>query len=132
MAIDWKTLRQRAAAVREQAYAPYSNFRVGAALLAKDGRVFTGANVENASYGLSLCAERAAVAQAVAAGAQEFEAIAIVAGDTTPVPPCGMCRQFLAEFAPRMPVHSYTPSGAQLESTVSELLPHGFTGDFLD
>ena len=63
---------------------------------------------------------------------REFTAIAIVAGDATPVPPCGMCRQVLAEFAPRMPVHSYTPAGAVLETTVAELLPHGFSGDFLE
>lgn len=132
MTIDWRELRQRAAAVRDGAYAPYSKFKVGAALLAKDGRVFVGANVENASFGLTLCAERSAVAHAVASGTREFTAIAIVAGDSTPVPPCGMCRQVLAEFAPRMPVHSYTPAGAVLETTVAELLPHGFSGDFLE
>ncbi|MCA9602175.1 MAG: cytidine deaminase, partial [Myxococcales bacterium] len=87
---------------------------------------------ENASYGLCLCAERSAVAQAVAAGATAFEAIAIVAPGDRPVPPCGMCRQVLAEFSPAMTVRSYTEGGAMLESSVAELLPHGFSSDFLE
>ena len=87
---------------------------------------------EGGSAGLALCAERSAVAQAVAAGVTKFRAIAIVAGTTEAVPPCGMCRQVLAEFAHAMPVRSYTPRGALLESTVATLLPHGFSGAFLD
>ncbi|MEZ4255849.1 MAG: cytidine deaminase [Polyangiales bacterium] len=132
MTIHWEDLRSRAATVRKNAHAPYSKFHVGAALLAQDGRVFEGANVENASYGLCLCAERSAVAQAVAAGATAFEAIAIVAPGDRPVPPCGMCRQVLAEFSPAMTVRSYTEGGAMLESSVAELLPHGFSSDFLE
>lgn len=124
--IDWPTLRRSAAAVRENAHAPYSGFAVGAALLAADGRVFTGTNVENASYGLSVCAERNAVGAAVAAGATHFTAIAVVAPGPDPASPCGVCRQVLSEFPPSFPVRCYTPEGALLETTVAQLLPHAF------
>ena len=87
-----------AMAARQHAHAPYSNFRVGAAVATLDGRVFTGCNVENLSYGLTICAERNAVFAAVAAGVREFDAIAIVADTREPVSPCGACRQVLAEF----------------------------------
>lgn len=131
-AVDWEALRAAAADVRSRAYAPYSGFAVGAALLAEDGRIFTGANVENASYGLSLCAERSAIAAAVAAGVRRFAAIAIVAPGPMPASPCGMCRQVLAELPPGFPVRSYTPEGAVLESSVAELLPHAFGPGHLD
>ena len=124
--VDWLALRKQAAAVRANAHAPYSGFAVGAALLAEDGRVFTGTNVENASYGLSVCAERNAVGAAVAAGVTRFAAIAVVAPGPDPASPCGVCRQVLAEFPPSFPVRSYTPEGALLESTVAQLLPHAF------
>src|SRR5262245_31791254 len=97
---NYQELVQAAIDVRQKAYAKYSNFLVGAAILAADERIFAGCNVENASYGLTICAERAAVFSAVAAGQQKFQALAIVtAGGATP---CGACRQVLAEFAPEL------------------------------
>ena len=98
-AITPSRLLTAAAAAARHAYCPYSRFRVGAAVLTDDNRVFTGCNVENASYGLTICAERNAVAAAVAAGARRIKSVAIVAGARIPVPPCGACRQVLAEFA---------------------------------
>jgi cytidine deaminase len=127
--IDWESLRKAAAEAQAQAHAPYSRFRVGAALLTHDGRMFTGCNVENASYGLCLCAERSAVAAAVTAGARHFAALAIVADGDTPATPCGMCRQTLAEFPPSFPVRSHAAGGQILERTVAELLPDPFTLD---
>jgi cytidine deaminase len=120
-------LIQSAIAARQQAYAPYSNFQVGAALLAKDGRVFTGCNVENLSYGLTICAERNAVFAAVAAGAREFACIAIVADTREPISPCGACRQVMAEFGD-FKVVSATLDGNVFESTIAALLPRAKTG----
>jgi cytidine deaminase len=111
--------------VRERAYAPYSNFRVGAALLA-GGNVYVGANIENASYPLSVCAERNAVAAAVIAGDREIDVIAVVAGEDEPTPPCGGCRQVLNEFGPKMRVVCEGASGRHSEWTLPELLPEAF------
>ena len=97
-------LIKEAGKARENAYAPYSGFKVGAAILGQDGVIFTGCNVENASYGLSVCAERAAVCKAVCAGTASFEAIAVVTPTDDPASPCGACRQVLAEFSPEMKV----------------------------
>lgn len=121
-----RSLRDVAEEAREHAYAPYSGFRVGAALRADDGRVFAGANVENAAYGLGNCAERAAVAAAITAGARTFDALALVSDGEAPAPPCGACRQVLAEFAPQLRVTSYGQNGEVAEWTVDELLPHRF------
>lgn len=121
-----RSLRDVAEEAREHAYAPYSRFRVGAALRADDGRVFAGANVENAAYGLGNCAERAAVAAAITAGARTFDALALVSDGEAPAPPCGACRQVLAEFAPQLRVTSYGQNGEVAEWTVDELLPHRF------
>ena len=126
VSIDWSELKRRAEDVRQRAYAPYSEFFVGAALLTAAGNIFVGANVENASYGLSLCAERSAVATAVAAGEREFVAIAIVAPGNKPITPCGMCRQVLHELAPNLPVQCHGALGGLLETSTAALLPHAF------
>lgn len=125
-AIDWDGLRARALAALPHAYAPYSGFRVAAALLAEDGRIFTGVNVENASYGLTVCAERNAIGAAVAAGARAFTAIAVVCSGTEPPAPCGACRQVLAEFAPAFAVHAYGAGDLVLATHTDALLPHAF------
>lgn len=118
-----------ATAARERAYAPYSRFRVGAALLGQSGRVYTGCNVENAAYGPSMCAERTAVFKAVSEGEREFEAIAVVTENG--VSPCGTCRQVMMEFAPDMTVIIADTQGNTHQSTVRDLLPEGFTPDQL-
>ncbi len=114
---------------RTSAYAPYSNYEVGAALLARDGRVFTGCNVESASYGLTVCAERVAFFKAVSEGAREFESIAIVTRNGASM--CGACRQVAREFAPDLVVHLGDASGAFRTTTLSHLLPESFGPDSL-
>ena len=125
-------LRERALAVMDRAYAPYSNFRVGAALLASDGSISEGCNVENAAYPVGICAERGALATAVARGPRNFEAIAIATEADDPTPPCGMCRQMLEEFSPHMLVVSVTRSGGEARWTLDELLPKAFTPHSLE
>ena len=120
---DFQPLLDAARLARDQAYAPYSRFAVGAALRTKSGRIFTGCNVENLSFGLTICAERSAVFSAVAAGERDFTALAVVADSRQPVTPCGACRQVLAEFAPALPVCSANLQGAVFESSIAELLP---------
>jgi cytidine deaminase len=120
------SLREEAIRALDNAYAPYSNFRVGAALRTADGRVVTGCNMENSAYGLAICAETLAVASAVSQGLTEFEEIAIATDDSEPTPPCGACRQVLNEFAPRIRVSSYTRDGKEASWTLDELLPHAF------
>ncbi len=118
-------LVERARAARRNAYAPYSGFAVGAALLTEDGEVFEGANVENASYGLSVCAERSAAVCAVSAGHTRFRAIAVAGPDGATAAPCGACRQFLNEFSPGMSVFYTTPNGP-VRAALRELLPDSF------
>lgn len=118
-------LEAKAWAVRALAHAPYSRFRVGAALLAADGRVFTGCNVENASYGLTICAERGAVVQAVAAGATKFTRIVVATDIDPPAAPCGACRQVLREFGPDLVVDSVGPHSRK-QWRLWELLPEAF------
>ncbi|MFN2475086.1 MAG: cytidine deaminase [Chthoniobacterales bacterium] len=108
---------------RSKAYVPYSQFAVGAALFSGDGRVFKGCNVENISFGLTMCAERVALGRAIAEGATEFIAVAIVSDSAEPVVPCGACRQVLAEFAPSLRIISSTTSGRTSEFNLSVLLP---------
>ncbi|AKX93354.1 cytidine deaminase [Moorella thermoacetica] len=127
MKYDLQDLIAMAAAARDKAYAPYSHFRVGAALLTAGGRVYTGCNIENASYGLTVCAERVALFQAVAAGEREFTALAVVGGDLEACFPCGACRQVLAEFAPDLEVITGRPGGSIHRRRLKELLPDTFT-----
>lgn len=124
----FKTLFDAACKARRSAYAPYSNFKVGAALLTAGGRVFTGCNVENISFGLTICAERAAVTAAISANEREFRALVVVADSREPVTPCGACRQVLAEFAPSLPVRSANLNGAIFEGSLAELLPRPSAG----
>jgi len=128
--VDWAALLRAAKQVRERAYAPYSKFKVGAAMLAASGRIYTGCNVENSSFGLTVCAERNAIAAAVAAGEKSIVACAIAAGGK-PCPPCGMCRQVLAEFGePAMPV-ALVGGRERALYTLADLLPHAFDKSFL-
>jgi cytidine deaminase len=118
-----------AAAVRERAYAPYSNFKVGAALKGKSGHVYAGCNVENVVNGSSICAERTAIFKAVSEGEREFEAIAVVTENGAS--PCGGCRQVMMEFAPDMAVIIADTQGRSRFTTVRDLLPDGFTPEHL-
>jgi cytidine deaminase len=122
-------LEELVAAARDastRAYSPYSHFNVGAALRASDGRVFTGCNVENASYGLTVCAERNAIFSAVGAGARNVLKLVIYTPTEAPVTPCGACRQVLAEFGPNAEIVCTCAGGGRLSFHAPELLPHGF------
>jgi cytidine deaminase len=132
MPIEPESLIQAAREARERAYAPYSGFKVGAAALTKDGRVFGGCNVENASYGLCNCAERTALFAAVAAGCRpgDFTHLAVVADTPGPVSPCGACRQVMLEMGgPALIVMQANLRGNMAQTTVAQLLPGGFTLD---
>lgn len=121
-------LQQAATQIYEKAYAPYSRFKVGAALRTPAGNVHVGCNVENVAYPEGTCAEAGAIAAMVAAGETEIAEVAVIADATAPVPPCGGCRQKLAEFGrPDVPVTMYTLSGERLQMTLAELLPGMFT-----
>jgi cytidine deaminase len=123
-------LEARAQSAQRRAYAPYSKFHVGAAVL-MSGEVFDGANIENASYGLAVCAERTAVFAAVIAGAHQLEAVAVCTDASPPSSPCGACRQVLLEFAPdpaTVTVIAINPSGERRSWTLAELIPDGFSG----
>ncbi len=125
-----RELVELATAVRERAYAPYSNYLVGAALRARDGRIFTGCNVENAAYPSTLCAERTALVKAVSEGAREFETIAVVA--LAKSGPCGGCLQMLYEFAPDLHFYMADPDGnVSISVPMKELLPYGFGPEWL-
>jgi len=124
--MDKDALVEEAWAARRNAYAPYSNFQVGAALQAEDGRIFCGCNVENISYGLTNCAERVAIGAAVAAGVHRFLGVAVVADTGVPVSPCGACRQVLAEFG--VPFVILANREERLEFRLEELLPRASAG----
>ena len=139
--VSWAQLEQAAASAQPNAHAPYSHYQVGAAVLTDDGRVYAGCNVENASYGLTVCAERTAVGAAVTAGSlssqaseegglpRKIVAVAVCTNSSPPASPCGACRQVLAEFAPpETPVRLFNPQGAKEDLTVGALLPRGFSG----
>ncbi len=131
-AINWEDLRAKAVEVQSRAHAPYSGFFVGASLLGDDGVVYVGANVENASYGLTICAERNAIAAAVAAGTRRFTALAVVTPAKKAATCCGACRQVLAEFPPSFPVLCFTNGGDEIMTSVTELLPYAFGPGHLD
>jgi cytidine deaminase len=124
--MNWDALVDAAWDVRESAHAPYSKFKVGAALLAADGRIFTGCNVENLSYGLTMCAERVAIGAAVATGVREFLAVAVVADTGVPISPCGACRQVLSEFG--VPQVMLANRAERISFSLEELLPRASAG----
>lgn len=123
--MDAKELIKMAIEARQNAYAPYSHFAVGAALLAESGRVYTGCNIENASYGLTCCAERNAIFAAVGAGERRFKMLAVAADSPEPVAPCGACRQVIAEFGIPLVVMGNLKEATKT-MTAEELLPYGF------
>ena len=125
--VDYTALLTAAMTARERAYVPYSHFKVGAALLTTSGTVFPGCNIENAAYPVCLCAERAAFAGAWSQGEHEFVALVVVADTDAPVSPCGMCRQFMFELAPDLPVLLANLAGDTRHTTPRDLLPGGFT-----
>lgn len=123
--MEFQDIKEAAVAASEFSYAPYSHFHVGAALLCSDGAIFSGCNIENRSYGLTVCAERSAVSSAVSAGRKEFKAVAVYCRDSNyPVPPCGACRQVLSEFcAPDVPVFFAGKDGKFIKMPMKELYP---------
>ncbi|ABR31353.1 cytidine deaminase [Thermosipho melanesiensis] len=120
-----------AISAKSNAYAPYSNFKVGAALLTKSGKIYTGSNVENASYGLTCCAERVAVFKAVSEGEKEFDTLVVVGDTEEPISPCGACRQVMAEFG-NFNVILVGKDGKIKKTSVEELLPYHFKKEHLD
>ncbi len=124
--VDWPALKAAALEVQARAYVPYSNYRVGAALLTAGGEIVTGCNVENATFGATCCAERSAVFAAVAQGYRQFRAVAVATNGEDSGTPCGICRQVLAEFGSDLDVMCFTPEGAEAHYRLSELLPHAF------
>lgn len=129
-----KELMDAAVRARDFAYVPYSRFSVGAAVLTRDGRVFSGCNIENAAYGPTNCAERTAIFKAVSEGARDFVALAVVADTSSPVAPCGVCRQVMAEFfSDDTRVYLGNLQGDLMETNIGKLLPGAFTAeDFQD
>jgi cytidine deaminase len=133
MTINYEELLKKAVEISRLSYSPYSKFPVGAALLvdSPDETVFTGCNIENSSYSLCLCAERAAVSHAVSSGHRNFRAIAIIAESLRPCNPCGACLQVLVEFSPDMEIILENPDGTPYVRTLKDYLPHMFTPDQL-
>jgi cytidine deaminase len=131
MTFEPADLLAAAVAARDRAYAPYSRFSVGAALITADARVFIGANVENASYGLSMCAERVAIYHAICSGVRRFDAVAVSGPDGVLTMPCGACRQVLHEFGPSMDV-VFADDGRLRVVPLASLLPEAFSGSVLE
>ncbi|HZF09552.1 MAG TPA: cytidine deaminase [Thermoanaerobaculia bacterium] len=127
MQVEWEALIAAATAVRAHAYAPYSGFPVGAAVLMEDGSIHAGANVENGIPALAVCAERVAIAKAASAGLRAPVAIAVVTGTSPPSRPCGLCRQTLSEFARDLPILVANPAGDREELRLSALFPQPFS-----
>jgi cytidine deaminase len=127
-----KNLIEKATEARENAHAPFSNFKVGAALLTESGEIFTGCNVENASYGLTMCAERVAIFKAISEGKKDFTQLAVVADTDNLTPPCGACRQIIWEFCGDIPIILSNLSGENATFQMSELLPKAFDANFLE
>ena len=125
-------LKSLAIQMMDKAYCPYSRFPVGAALECKDGTVFTGCNIENASYPIGSCAERTAISKAVSEGHKDFVRIVIAGKTDEPCVPCGMCRQFMKEFAPDLEVICLNARGDAVTFKLNELLPYGFDNSFLN
>lgn len=125
-AIDWDTLAREARAAARHAYVPYSRFAVGAAILTADGKIVRGCNVENASFGMTNCAERTAIFSARADGMEEVLAVCIYTPTDVPTPPCGACRQVLNEFGPDMAVRAICNGPDVIDTTLSQLLPGAF------
>ena len=128
---DWKKLVDAARSAQEKAYAPYSKFRVGTALLGESGKVYIGCNVENSSFGMTMCAEQGAISMAVVAGETKFTHLALVTDSPNPESPCGACRQVLSEFAPDLELLSVSTTGAEQRWTITELLPMAFNPNSL-
>jgi cytidine deaminase len=128
---ELKSLIETASKARENAHAPFSNFRVGAAVKTEDGRIYYGCNVESASYGLTVCAERVAIWKAVSEGCKKFAGIVVVADTEELTPPCGTCRQIIWEFGGDMPIVFANLNGKHETYTSSELLPHAFDNKYL-
>ena len=124
----YDALIERAKEAMKEAYAPYSGFKVGAALLGRSGRIYCSGNIENAASGAGICAERAALARAVASGEKEFEVVVVVGTSDEPVSPCGLCRQSLIEFGEDMTVIMSNAGGEAMVAKLSDLLPAAFTG----
>ena len=120
-----EVLIESARAVRDNAYAPYSTFRVGAAVISESGKIYVGCNVESASYGASLCAERAALAQMIAAGEHRVVTVAVFVDGAEPAMPCGICRQWISELGPNAEIVSATP-GRVKRTTIEQLMPDPF------
>ncbi|KUM51743.1 cytidine deaminase [Rheinheimera sp. EpRS3] len=130
--INWAALQQAAQQAAAQAYAPYSKFPVGVAILADSGKIYTGCNVENASYGGTVCAERNAIGAAVVAGERKFTALMVYTPQDMLTPPCGICRQVIAEFfSPNAPIASCNHLHQQQNWSLGELLPAAFTPTYL-
>lgn len=125
-------LIKAAAQARKNAYAPYSKFTVGAAVVGGSGKTYTGCNVENSSFGATICAERVAIGQAIAAGETKITQVAIIASSKEPCTPCGICRQVISEFGPQAEIICASEDGRKIEKyTIKELLPHSFDRTFL-